>query len=110
MHVVMKGFESVCPEWNAFGDTDLRLVRPPDTYYYPNMHHTDEQTRELWREQCRRQLRRPMSARLKYGFVSAANRERVNRSFATMKEYREWCERSLPAYLGYGSANAAPKV
>ena len=24
------------------------------------------------------------------------------RAFETMTEYREWCERSLPAWLGYG--------
>jgi hypothetical protein len=29
------------------------------------------------------------------------------RVFATMKEYRTWCEQNLPAYLGYGrSANS----
>lgn len=71
---------------------------------------TDEQTLREWREQCRRQMQRPMSARLKYGFVGAANREKVNRSFQTMSEYRAWCESHLPSYLGYGSAGAAPKV
>ena len=64
----------------------------------------------LWREQCRRQLQRPMSARLKYGFVAAAHRERINRSFDTMHDYRAWCEQNLPSYLGYGRADAAPKV
>lgn len=24
------------------------------------------------------------------------------RSFDSMKEYREWCEKNLPSYLGYG--------
>lgn len=68
------------------------------------MPQTDEATLQLWREQCRRQLRRPMSARLKYGFVATANRERVNRSFTTMSEYRAWCESHQPSYLGYGAA------
>jgi hypothetical protein len=68
------------------------------------MPQTDETTLQLWREQCRRQLRRPMSARLKYGFVATANRERVNRSFTTMSDYRSWCSTHYPSYLGYGAA------
>ena len=64
----------------------------------------------LWREQCRRQLRRPLSARLKYGFVAASGRERINRSFETMSDYRAWCAQNLPSYLGYGRADAAPEV
>ena len=63
-----------------------------------------EETLLLWREQCRRQMQRPLSARLKYGFVQVSNRERTNRSFATMNEYREWCEQHQPSYLGYGRA------
>ena len=74
------------------------------------MPQTDEQTRQLWREQCRRQLRRPLNARIKYGFVAASGRERVNRVFEKMSDYRAWCERSLPSYLGYGRANVAAEV
>lgn len=59
---------------------------------------------QLWREQCRRQIARQLSARLKYGFVRARNREHINRSFTTMSEYRAWCEQHHPAYLGYGRA------
>lgn len=55
-------------------------------------------------------MQRPMSARLKYGFVATANRERVNRSFQTMDEYRTWCETHLPSYLGYGPAGTTTKV
>lgn len=74
------------------------------------MPQTDEQTRQLWREQCRRQLRRPLSARLKYGFVAASGRERVNRVFEKMSDYRAWCERNQPSYLGYGRATGAAEV
>ena len=57
-----------------------------------------------WREQCRRQLARPMRSRERYGFVARKNRERVNRVFDSMAEYRQWCEENLPEYLGYGRA------
>lgn len=74
------------------------------------MPQTDEETLRAWREQCHRQMQRPMSARLKYGFVAVANRERINRSFQTMSDYRAWCESHLPSYLGYGPAGAATEV
>jgi len=74
------------------------------------MPQTETKTMDLWREQCRRQMRRPLSARLKYGFVRAANREQVNRSFATMAEYRAWCEENLPSYLGYAPAASPAQV
>jgi hypothetical protein len=64
----------------------------------------------LWREQCRRQMQRPLSARPKDGFVPAAHRERINRSFDTMHDYREWCRHNLPAWKGYGPADSASKV
>jgi len=31
------------------------------------------------------------------------------RAFDTMAEYREWCERNLPAWLGYGRGPATSK-
>lgn len=68
------------------------------------MPQTNEETLQLWREQCRRQMKRPLSARLKYGFVRVSNRDHTNRSFATMSEYRAWCEQHQPSYLGYGHA------
>jgi hypothetical protein len=74
------------------------------------MAQTDEETKQLWREQCRRQMKRPMSARLKYGFVVARDRERVNRVFDTMSDYRAWCESNLPSYLGYERADKPSKV
>ena len=55
-------------------------------------------------------MKRPLSARLKYGFVRAANREQVNRSFATMADYRAWCEQNMPSYLGYGRAASPAQV
>jgi hypothetical protein len=43
--------------------------------------------------------------RIKYGFCHVHKPvldDEPCRSFATMAEYRDWCERELPAYLGYG--------
>ena len=57
-----------------------------------------------FREQCRRQLKRPLAQRLRYGFFR--NHKPVlddvpYRTFKTMKEYREWADRNLPRYLGF---------
>jgi hypothetical protein len=60
---------------------------------------------EAWREQCRRGLERDVITRIKYGFCHVHKPvldDLPSRSFATMAEYRDWCERELPAYLGYG--------
>ena len=63
---------------------------------------------EAWREQCRRQLERDVPTRIKYGFCHVHKPildDAPFRAFATMAEYREWCERTLPSYLGYGPAS-----
>lgn len=65
---------------------------------------------EAWREQCRQQLERDVQTRIKYGFchVHKPVLDDVRfRAFETMAEYREWCERNLPAYLGYRRINAS---
>ena len=57
-----------------------------------------------WREQCRVQLERDVMTRIKYGFCHVHKPvldDASFRSFKTMADYREWCERCLPAYLGY---------
>jgi hypothetical protein len=63
-----------------------------------------ESEMEAWREQCRHQLDRDLSARIKYGFchVDKPVLDAVPyRIFESMAEYRRWCHRELPAYLGY---------
>jgi hypothetical protein len=63
-----------------------------------------------WREQCGQQLERDVMARIKYGFchVHKPGLDDVRfRAFKTMAEYREWCERNLPAYLGYRRIKAS---
>ena len=65
---------------------------------------------EAWREQCRRGLERDVMTRIKYGFVRVYRPvldDMPSRAFATMAEYRDWCERELPAYLGYRRPKAS---
>ena len=59
---------------------------------------------ELWREQCRRQMARPLALRERYGFVSVpipVMDDAPYRVFNSMAEYRKWCGENLPGYLGY---------
>jgi hypothetical protein len=59
---------------------------------------------EAWRDQCRRGLDRDVMTRIKYGFCHVHKPvldDAPIRAFATVEEYRDWCERNLPAYLGY---------
>ena len=71
------------------------------------MKQTDQQADELFREQCRRQLARPLSARIKYGF-NRVHKPVLDdapwRSFNSMAEYRAWCANNLPEYLGFKPA------
>lgn len=57
-----------------------------------------------FRDQCRRQMRRRLADRIKYGFCRVYKPvldDAPYRAFATMAEYRAWCEANLPEYLGY---------
>ena len=59
---------------------------------------------EDFKEQCRRQLERPLASRFKYGFFRSYKPvldDAPYRSFNTMREYREWAENNLPRYLGF---------
>jgi hypothetical protein len=58
-------------------------------------------------EQCRRQLDRPLAARIRYGFnrvYKPVLDDAPWRSFTTMAEYRAWCAEALPEYLGFKPA------
>jgi len=58
-----------------------------------------------FREQCRRNLRRTVEERMRYGFnyvYKPVLDDADWRSFDTMEEYRRWCRENLPKYLGYG--------
>jgi hypothetical protein len=65
---------------------------------------TDEEADEAFRDQCRRQMDRPLSLRIKYGFnrvYKPVLDDARFRSFNSTAEYRAWCEANLPEYLGY---------
>ena len=62
-----------------------------------------------WRDQCRRQMDRPIELRLKYGFnyvYKPVLDDAKWRSFQTMAEYRKWCAEKLPDYLGFKPADS----
>jgi hypothetical protein len=62
-----------------------------------------------WREQCRRQMTRPMKLRERYGFVSTYKPvldDAPYRVFSSTAEYRRWCDENLPRYLGYKIARS----
>lgn len=68
------------------------------------MKQTDQQADEAFREQCRRQMERPLEDRIKYGFYRVYKPvldDAPWRSFNSTAEYRAWCEANLPEYLGY---------
>lgn len=57
-----------------------------------------------FRDQCRRQMQRPLENRIKYGFCKMYKPvldDAPWRVFKTMAEYRKWCEDNLPDYLGF---------
>jgi len=62
-----------------------------------------------FREQCRRQMARPLEARMKYGWCRV-NRPVLDkpgtRVFSSTQAYREWCAANLPSYLGFQPAPA----
>ena len=68
---------------------------------------TDQQTREQFLEQCRRQMDRPLEVRIRYGFFRIYKPvldDAPWRAFETMADYRAWCEQHLPEYLGFKRA------
>ena len=68
------------------------------------MKQTDQQADELFREQCRRQMERPLRDRIKYGFYRVYKPvldDAPWRAFDSTAAYRAWCEENLPEYLGF---------
>lgn len=59
---------------------------------------------KMWRDSCKRQLKRTLQERLDYGFVYTYKPvldDAKARVFDSIKEYRQWCHKKLPVYLGY---------
>lgn len=70
---------------------------------------TDASTRNKipreWREEFEAAARRPLEQRLRYAFIKTYKPvldDAPYRAFDSMAEYRAWCEKELPAWLGYG--------
>ena len=58
-----------------------------------------------WLAEFEAAARRPLEQRMRYAFIKTYKPvmdDAKYRSFETMAEYREWCERELPEWLGYG--------
>ena len=58
-----------------------------------------------WREEFEAAARRSLETRLRYAFIHTYKPvldDAPYRSFTTMHEYRDWCEKNLPSWLGYG--------
>jgi hypothetical protein len=65
----------------------------------------DPETVRQWEEEFRAAARRPLETRMKYAFIKTYKPvldDARFRSFDTMEEYRQWCEKNLPDWLGYG--------
>ncbi len=60
---------------------------------------------EDWLRDFEAAARRPLATHLKYAFIKTYKPvldDAPYRSFDTMEEYRRWCEKALPGWLGYG--------
>jgi hypothetical protein len=58
-----------------------------------------------WLAEFEAAARRPLETRLRYAFIHTYKPvldDEPFRAFATMEEYRRWCETNLPDWLGYG--------
>lgn len=60
--------------------------------------------RRAWRAEFEAAARRPLAQRFKYAFIKTHRPvldDAPFRAFDTMQQYRDWCERELPRWLGY---------
>lgn len=65
------------------------------------------QQRAEWEAEFEAAMRRPLAVRMRYSFIRTYKPvldDASYRSFETLAEYREWCEKNLPGWLGYGRA------
>lgn len=64
-----------------------------------------EAERREWIAEFDAMARRSLPVRVRYGFIHTVKPvmdEAPSRVFDTMQQYREWCEKELPMWLGYG--------
>jgi hypothetical protein len=65
----------------------------------------DSSTLRQWEEEFEAAARRPLEQRLRYAFIRTYKPlldDEPYRSFDSMEQYRQWCEKNLPEWLGYG--------
>ncbi len=58
-----------------------------------------------WLAEFEAAARRPLEQRMKYAFIKTYKPvmdDATFRAFDTMQQYRDWCEKNLPSWLGYG--------
>ncbi|MBI4788177.1 MAG: hypothetical protein HY782_14190 [Chloroflexi bacterium] len=68
--------------------------------------------REWW-EEFEAAARRPLELRMRYAFIHTYKPvldDAPYRSFDTMEEYRQWCEKNLPEWLGYARVRVDTKT
>lgn len=60
-----------------------------------------------WLAEFEAAAKRPVEERLKYAFIRTYKPvldDAPFRAFDTMEDYRQWCEKNLPSWLGYSRA------
>jgi hypothetical protein len=65
----------------------------------------DRKQLEEWEREFDAAAKRPLKQRLRYAFIRTYKPvldDARFRAFDTMQDYRQWCERELPSWLGYG--------
>jgi len=97
-------------------DPMLDKPYPPESHTHggeagnPNMAEREDSPQpaarqsDLWAE-FEAARHRPLAMRLRYAFIRTYRPvldDAEYRSFDSMAEYRAWCERHLPSWLGYG--------
>lgn len=66
----------------------------------------DDRERGEWEAEFEAAARRPLKTRFRYAFIHTYKPvldDVPYRSFDSMAEYRAWCARELPEWLGYAS-------
>lgn len=61
--------------------------------------------RRAWIEEFEAAAGRPLPVRLRYAFVRTYKPvldDAPYRAFERMADYRQWCDKQLPSWLGYG--------
>ena len=64
-----------------------------------------EQHDSTWLADFEAAARRPLKTRLRYAFIHTYKPvmdDAPYRSFDRMQDYRDWCAKNLPEWLGYG--------